>query len=119
MSIHLYVKKLLTFMITFGEITSKKAITILFYIGIIPILIQSYVIGNTIHLTYTYQKQISYLSNGIPRFTSVETPNIFFGILSGILAFIATLFIWKIICELLIMIFRCFETYARSNTSAK
>ncbi|MBL4938591.1 hypothetical protein JK636_23075 [Clostridium sp. YIM B02515] len=65
----------------FGNITAKRALTILFYLGLAPLFISS----------------------------------ILFRSFLGIVYFIFGVLIWKIICELLIIVFRCFETYVEKN----
>ena len=78
---------------SFGEITAQKGITILFYLGLFPLLYSSILFGNYILLGYEYLRNISL----------------------GVVCFIFAILVWKIICELLIIIFRCFETYVQKN----
>ncbi len=97
------------FFTNFGEITSKKAIAILFYLGTFPIITNSYLFGKEIYLSHQYEQQIVARINGTNHYTSRIVNNTPLGILSGIIAFIIIFFIWKIICELALIFFRYFE----------
>ena len=100
----------------FGNITAQKAISILFYLSTIPFFISSIVLGKYIYLTSTYFKDITFMQNGVQMFTETKVNNLPLAILLASIYFILGILIWKIICELLIMIFRCFETYVRKNS---
>jgi uncharacterized membrane protein SirB2 len=99
----------------FGNITAQRAITILFYSGIIPLFISSIMFGKNIYLTNKYLKVISYIQNGAERSAQYEANNLPLGIFLGSIYFVVGVIMWKIICELLIIIFRCFETYVQKN----
>lgn len=105
----------LNWLMEFGNITAKKAITILFYLGSIPLIISSIMIGRYIYLTNEYHKGITYIENGTRWYTEARVNNLPLGVLSGIVYFVVGIFTWKIICELLMIIFRCFETYLQKN----
>ncbi|SHH81757.1 DUF4282 domain-containing protein [Desulfosporosinus lacus] len=98
-----------------GEMVSYKAISILFYVGFIPLIAQSYMLGKNIYETNTYSKSIQVNQNGQIWLTGQEVNNIPLGILGGLVSFIVTMIIWKIICELLIIVFRYFEAGTNKN----
>jgi hypothetical protein len=100
----------------FGNITAQRAMTILFYLGITPLFISSIMLGKYIYLTNKYFKNTTYKENGSQWFTQVEANNLPLGIFLGIIYYVIGIQIWKIICELLIIIFRCFETYVQKNS---
>jgi len=87
----------------FGNITAKKAIIILFYLGSIPLIISSIMIGRYIYLTNQYYKGITYMENGTRWYTEAKVNNLPLGILSGIVYFVVGIVIWKIVCELLLI----------------
>ncbi|WBW97100.1 hypothetical protein [Oceanirhabdus sp. W0125-5] len=99
----------------FGVISAKNAIEILFYLGIFPILMKAIAYGKVMYLSHMYEKEISFIENGMRHYTYRMVNNLPLGIFTGILYFVFGVLIWKIICELLIMIFRCFETYVEKN----
>lgn len=99
----------------FGSITAQKAITILFYLGITPLFISSFLFGKNVYLTNQYFKDVSWIENGTRWYTQYEANNLPLGIFLGIIYFVIGILTWKIICELLIIIFRCFETYVHKN----
>jgi uncharacterized membrane protein YvbJ len=99
----------------FGNVKAQRAITILFYLGIIPLFISSIMFGKYIYLTNKYFKDISYMQNGMYYSTSSEVNNLPLGIFLGSIFLIIGVLTWKIICELLIIFFRCFETYVQNN----
>jgi Na+/H+-translocating membrane pyrophosphatase len=98
-----------------GKTTSYKAITILFYVGIISILVKSILIGKITSVYTTYDKPIEFMRDGVMWHSSVRADNVPLGIFLGILSFIIFVVIWKVICELLIIIFRGFEVYIEKN----
>ncbi len=99
----------------FGNITAQKAITVLFYLVCIPLFISSIMFGKYIYLTKKYFKDISYMQDGVKWFTQSEVNNLPLAIFLASIYFVFSLLIWKIICELLIIIFRCFETYTQKK----
>ncbi len=99
----------------FGNITAKRALAILFYLGLAPFFISSILFGKYIYVTNQYTKDILYSENGIQIHTGAVVNNLPLGVFLGVVYFIFGVLIWKIICELLIIIFRCFETYVEKN----
>ena len=100
----------------FGNITATKAISILFYLSIVPFFISSIMFGKYIYLTSTYFKDITFMENDQQMFTQTIVNNLPLAVFLASIYFVLGILIWKIICELLIIIFRCFETYVRKNS---
>lgn len=98
-----------------GKMVSHKAISILFYVGFIPLIAQSYTLGKNIYKTNTYSQSIQLNQNGPAMFTGREVNNAPLGILGGLISFVVMVVIWKIICELLIILFRYFEADMNKN----
>ena len=109
------INKSLNWLKGFGNITAQSAIVTLFYLGIMPLALSSFFVGKNIYLTNQYLKDISYLENGMQWYTQTEVNNLPLGLFMGIAIFLFGVLTWKIICELLIIIFRCFETYVQKN----
>ena len=99
----------------FGKISAQKAISALFYVGLLPVLITSIIAGRLVYMNSTYMKGVSYLQDGQKWYTEKAVNNGPLGFLTGVALFIIQVLVWKITCELLIIIFRCFETYVRKN----
>ena len=99
----------------FGETTAKKAISALFFIGLLPLLFTSILFGNYLYLTNMYSKSISFMRDGQKWYTSEQVNNLPLGFLGGFVFFIVIVLVWKILCELLIIIFRAIETYTQKN----
>lgn len=91
--------------ITFGEMSLKSIITFLYWIGCIPIIYKAYLWGKSIYLTSYYEKQISYLQDGQKWFTSEMVNNLPLAILGFIIYLTVSFVVWKLICELLFIIF--------------
>lgn len=88
-----------------GRIEAVTLISILFYTGIIPIVFKSIGFGKNVFLNNTYQIIVK---EG-EWFTGKEVNNLSLGIFQGILHFIISIIIWKIVCEILLIILRYFE----------
>lgn len=88
-----------------GEMSVDKIITKLFYIGLIPLVFFGYNISSIYSITIIL-RFIRYDNHYIYLFVSI---------ISYILTLIIGLIFWKIVCELLIAIFRCFEVYYESR----
>lgn len=89
-----------------GKTSIKKTILNLFIAGFIPIIYLSYEFGKFIYSSVAFNKTIS--STGSIKVTQ-ETGNIYVGILAGIAIFIFYLVLWKVVCELLLAIFKYLE----------
>ncbi len=97
---------------TLGEMSVNSIITKIFYIGIIQV----------VYLSYNYRIILGALS----RFSNWQNLSsniiiyysLFNSIIGFIIIFLILLALWKLVCELMIIIFRCFEIYydrRRSN----
>lgn len=98
-----------------GKITSFRAITILFYFGLLPLIVPSFYMGNFIYLTNTYSTPIETSFNGQPISTFQDVNNVPMGVIGGVVTFIILSILWKMVCELLIILFKYFETDTRKN----
>jgi len=78
-----------------GDTSVDTAINVLFYIGIILILVPSGFISRVVFL--------------VPVFNGLGY------IIVLVISYILTIVLWKIACELLLAIFRCFEAYYQSK----
>ncbi|HEY8421893.1 MAG TPA: DUF4282 domain-containing protein [Thermoclostridium sp.] len=93
-------------MIRFGQYNLNTLVNVLFWIGNIPVAIYSYIIGNYIFNNSTYDRIISKSGN----FTQYEeVNNLPLGVFAGVLAFIAGVIIWRIICEFIYVIVKNFQ----------
>jgi hypothetical protein len=99
----------------FGETTAKRAVSILFFLGLFPMLYKSIFFGRYLYLTNSYLKSISFLQNGQNVHSGYLVNNLPLGILGGFVLFIVMVLMWKVLCELLIIIFRAIETYTEKN----
>ena len=99
----------------FGETTAKDVISALFFIGLLPLLYGSVLFGKYLYLNSMYSKSISFIRDGTQYYTPVEVNNLPLGIFGGLIFFILIVLVWKIVCELLIIIFRAIETYTHKN----
>ncbi|EGW39470.1 hypothetical protein DOT_2523 [Desulfosporosinus sp. OT] len=99
----------------FGKITSFRAITILFYFGLLPLIVPSFYMGNFIYLTNTYSTEIQTSFNGQLMSTFQDVNNVPLGVIGGVVTFIILSIIWKMVCELLIILFKYFETNTQKN----
>lgn len=88
-----------------GEMSVDNIITKLFYIGRIPLALWSYPISR-IYSMRIILRFIRYNNYYVHLFTSI---------ISYTITFVIGLVFWKISCELLIVIFRCFEIYYQSK----
>lgn len=95
------IKKLLQF----GEAKLKTIITNLFCMGCVLIAYKAFIFGKEIYLANFYFKSIKYVQNGQRIYTEREVNNLPLGIFGGVIYFIVILLIWKLVCELLYIIF--------------
>ncbi|MTI47391.1 hypothetical protein [Sporosalibacterium faouarense] len=87
-------------MFSIGKLTATKVINILFYSGVLIFSIPGISISQ--YLNHYSQSLYRPLMN-------------FSGFISFILVYLLWIIIWKLFCELLLIIFRCFETYYQSK----
>ncbi|MDO0824642.1 hypothetical protein [Desulfosporosinus nitroreducens] len=98
-----------------GKTTSFRAITILFYMGLIPLIVPSYFLGNFIYLTNTYFEEVQSIYNGQPILSFQDINNAPLGVLGGVVTFVVLSILWKVLCELLIILFRYFESNTQNG----
>jgi hypothetical protein len=98
-------KEKIRMFISFGEMSLKSIISFLFYVGCFIIIYKAFLWGKAIYLTNFYEKGVSYLQNNQKWFTSVTVNNLPLGVLGFITYFIVISLAWKLICELLYIIF--------------
>lgn len=89
----------------FGEESLKSIITYLFSIGSFIVAYKAFIFGKAIYLVNFYNKEISYFKDGQRWYTGKEVNNLPLGIVGGIMYFIVIILIWKLVCELLYIIF--------------
>ena len=100
----------------FGENTAKEIIRLLFYIGMIPIAFYAIVIGRMAALTFLAEK---WVPSSYGMYTSVMETNYFLGFLTAVIVFIVGIILWKLFCELILLIFRSLEVYIQKNSKAE
>ena len=105
--------KLVLHLTTFGETSVKDMLTLLFYLGIIPLFLSTFLFSKHIYLTNKYFQNIQ---QGAQSFI-VEVNNLPLAVTFGLMYFISGVLIWKIFCELLLIVFRYFETFLEKNKS--
>ncbi|QWU15321.1 hypothetical protein SAMN04487895_10815 [Paenibacillus sophorae] len=98
--------------LSLGQIQPKILVTILFYAGIITIIYWSIPFGRYISITNKYMKSVQ-ITEGM--YTGVAVENRFLGIIAGIIFFLILSVVWKVFCELLLLIFVAFRTYINKN----
>ncbi|MCP1305719.1 hypothetical protein [Paenibacillus tyrfis] len=93
-------------MFKFGETPPIRLIKVLFYTGWIPIAYKAALFGEEIYSTSTYMTTVKegYFDtakavNDLPK-----------GIVYGVVAFVVAVVIWKIFCEILLIVLRFFES---------
>ena len=98
--------------VSFGKLKLGFAVSILFWFGNVPLIIGSYLFGKYIYLSSFIDKTVK-LSNNM--YTSEKVNNLPLGIFIGIIAFIAGIILWRIICEFIFIIVK----YFKNNTNEK
>lgn len=99
--IKIYIKKV----VEFGEMTLKSIITYLYSIGCIIIIYKAYLWGRSIYLTSFYDREINYVQGGQNMLTIQTVNNLPLSILGFVVYCIVISIAWKLICELLYIIF--------------
>jgi hypothetical protein len=96
-----------------GEKKAKEIILFLFIIGIIPIAYFCIMLGSITATAYPQQISVPSQYGG---FTGATESNGLLGFFVGILSFVVAVVVWKLLCELLLIIFRCLEVYISKNS---
>lgn len=89
----------------FGEMSLKRVILYLYGLGCLLIIYKAYRWGKSLYLTNFIEKDINYIQNGERWYTSETVNNAPLGILGFFAYFLVFSFIWKLVCELLYIIF--------------
>lgn len=91
----------------FGQSNLNNLVSVLFWVGNIAVAILSFLIGNHIYHTNTYNKVVEQSGN-FTRYQEVN--NLPLAIFIGIIALIVGIILWKINCEFIFIIMRYFKT---------
>jgi hypothetical protein len=91
--------------IDFGEMPLKTIVTFLYCIGCVIIIYKAFIWGKSIYLTTFLDKQISYMQDGQRWYSSETVNNVPLGVLGFIIYFVVFSLVWKLICELIYIIF--------------
>lgn len=94
----------------FGNFSSRLLISLLFYTGIIPIFYLSVAFGKRVYASHFVQTTVK---EG-DWYTGKTINDLPISVFQGTVAFLVSIVMWKLICELLLIVFRYFET--KSNT---
>jgi|SRR5690625_1997931 len=87
---------------TLGVMNTTTLLKILFYAGLSAIIYSSIIIGKFIAKAYPYTKTVQQADGW---YTGVETDNIALGFITAMILCIVSFIVWKVICELLLLIF--------------
>jgi len=89
---------------------ASEILSLMYKAGMIPLMYKSYLFGRYIYINNSYEKDFSFIQNGERLYSSKPVNNVPLGIIGGIILFIILVIIWKLICELLLIILEFFET---------
>lgn len=103
-------------LLSFGKMGARRIVGYLFWIGAAASSISSIMFGKYLYLTNTYDKGISFIQNGTTWYTSKPVNHLPLGIGGAVAAFIISIVIWKVACEVLYLIIKCMETYLSKNS---
>lgn len=96
-----------------GEKKAKEIILLLFIMGIIPIAYYCIMFGSITAATYPQQITVPSQYGG---FTGTTESNGLLGFFVGVVSFVVAVVVWKLLCELLLLVFRCLEVYISKNS---
>lgn len=99
-------------LMSFGSMDLNFLVSVLFWIGNLPIALLAFIIGNRIFLTNTYNK-IIYQSGNLRSYEEVQ--NLPLGVFAGIIAFVSGVVIWRIICDFIFIIIRYFKNNTKPH----
>lgn len=95
-----------------GESDSKQLITWVFNAGLAIALYYSYIFGKAVSVLFPTTITES---TGFHMYSSVEAPNYVLGMIGGILFLFVCMIIWKLLCELLLLVFESLRIYIDSK----
>jgi hypothetical protein len=90
--------------------TAVESLSLVYKAGMIPLLYGSYLNGYYLYLNNTYEQGFSFVQNRVRLYSEEPVSNMYLGIFGGMIFFIISVYIWKLVCELLLIMFRFFET---------
>jgi Zn-dependent protease with chaperone function len=97
---------------TLGHVNPKMLLTVLFLVGIVVIIYYSVIFGIYIASTNTYTTSVE-TSQGM--YSAIQSPNGGLGFIAGLLLFVVLTVIWRVSCELLLLIFGALKAYISSK----
>ena len=100
----------------FGEKTAKEIIRLLYFIGMVPIAFYAIVIGRIAALTFLTER---WVPSSPGMYTAEIETNYFLGFVTAVIVFIVGIILWKLFCELLLLIFKSLEVYIQNNSKAE
>ncbi|GAK40510.1 hypothetical protein TCA2_3000 [Paenibacillus sp. TCA20] len=95
-----------------GDTDYKYLISLVFYAGLAIALYYSYIFGKAVSVLFPTTITES---TGFHIYSSVEAPNYVLGMIGGILFFFVCMIIWKLLCELLLLVFESLRIYIDSK----
>lgn len=99
----------------FGHLSSRFLIALFFYTGIIPIVYQCVVFGKQVYATHFVETTVK---EG-DWYTGKTINDLPITIFQGTVAFLVSIVMWKVICELLLIVVRYFETKSKCRDSGR
>src|SRR5689334_16444788 len=95
-----------------GKKTAKETLQLLYFVGFIPLLLIAFLFGKVISSVFLIESSVP---TGNGWYTGAMTPNYSLGGFVGIVSFVTMAVIWKLLCELLLLVFNSLEVYIRKN----
>ncbi|WP_053957469.1 hypothetical protein [Inediibacterium massiliense] len=96
-------------LLSFKKDSAFNLLQRLFHIGILPLFLPAFWLGKYFAILFPVDCKVP---SENPAFYTFETmPNVLLGIFVSICLLIVSIFIWKIICQILLIIFEALESY--------
>lgn len=95
-----------------GNVNYRCLTTFLFYIGLIPIVYWSYNFARYVKMNNYIVQTIQNLDGS---YSVMQTNNTILGVIAGVLIVIVFITFWKVLCELLYLIFEVFKNKANNK----
>lgn len=99
-----------------GKVKPKTLLTVLFYVGLCAIAYEAVQYGKATALTHTVMKSIR---TGPNTFSGVQAPNHAYGFLVGLIYFLIVSVFWKVICELLLVLFLSLRAFLARDSKRR
>lgn len=100
--------------LSFKKDTALNLTKKLFNIGLIPLFIPAIWLGKYFAFFFPVEREVPSYSPGY--FSYIPGPNYILGIITGVIALVLSIIIWKIICQGLLIVLQAFEIYSNKNT---